>query len=160
PGVAFLVGEAEGGGWTIVDSAGEASLSADGDTLHYRPRSSDPLGLGGPVSGGRDHWLAHTFDSFYPDAATQIADQFSSPRTGDLLVVAREGFDFRDRWEIPEHRSGHGSMIRGHMQTPMWSNRNGAPAHLRTADLFVAILDWLGVPAPAGIDGRPVWSPA
>ena len=46
-----------------------------------------------------------------------LFDQFRASRTGDLLVVANEGYDFRQRYEVPEHKSGHGSMFRAHMQT-------------------------------------------
>ena len=44
--------------------------------------------------------------------AFQLLDQFRARRTGELLVVAREGYDFRDRFEVPEHRAGHGSLMR------------------------------------------------
>ena len=93
-----------------------------------------------------------------PDAAFQLLDQFRAPRTGDLLVVGREGYDFRERFEIPEHRSGHGSMIRAHMHTPLWSNRKLGHVPLRTIDLFPTMLDWLGVAIPDSIDGELVWS--
>ena len=75
------------------------------------------------------------------------------------MVSAREGYDFRDRYEIPEHKSGHGSLIRAHMQTPLWSNHPLPRVPMRTADVFPALLDWLDVPVPSGIDGRPVWQP-
>jgi hypothetical protein len=74
-------------------------------------------------------------------------------------VIAREGYDFRARFEVPEHKAGHGSLIRAHMQTPVWSSRPIPPAPLRTVDLFPAMLDWLGVPAPEGLDGELVWAP-
>jgi hypothetical protein len=86
-------------------------------------------------------------------------DQFRSSRTGDLIVVAREGTDFRKRFEIPEHKAGHGSLFKGHTQVPAWSSQPGLTTPVRTVDLFPAMLDWLGVPIPAGIDGDPVWLP-
>ena len=94
-----------------------------------------------------------------PDAAVHLLDQFSSPRAGDLVLAAREGYDFRGRFEIPEHKSGHGSLIRAHMQTPLWTNRPLPHVPMRTADVFPALLDWLDVPVPDGIDGRAVWQP-
>jgi arylsulfatase A-like enzyme len=72
-------------------------------------------------------------------------------------VVANEGYDFRRRFEIPEHRSGHGSLIKAHMHTPLWSNRPLGTVPLRTVDLFPTMLDWLGVTPPGGIDGELVW---
>jgi hypothetical protein len=86
-------------------------------------------------------------------------DQFRTRRSGDILVVAREGYDFRGRFEVPEHRAGHGSMIRVHMQTPVWSSQPIPNLPLRTVDLFPAMLNWLGVAAPQGIDGESVWRP-
>jgi hypothetical protein len=75
------------------------------------------------------------------------------------VLSAREGHDFRSRYEIPEHRSGHGSLIRAHMHTPLWSNHPLPRAPMRTADVFPALLDWLDVPVPQGIDGRSLWQP-
>jgi hypothetical protein len=76
-----------------------------------------------------------------------------------MVIVAREGYDFRDRFEVPEHKAGHGSLIRAHMQTPVWSSRPVPAGALRTADLFPAMLDWLGVTIPERLDGEPVWRP-
>ena len=73
--------------------------------------------------------------------------------------MAREGYDFRRRFEVPEHRAGHGSLVRSHMQTPVWASEPLPPGPLRTVDLFPAMLDWLGVAVPEGIDGAAVWRP-
>jgi hypothetical protein len=89
----------------------------------------------------------------------QLLDQFRASRTGDLVVVAKEGYDFRDRFEVPEHRSGHGSLTRAHMQIPVWTSVPGPAVPVRSVDLFPAMLEWLGEPVPAGIDGQPVWTP-
>jgi hypothetical protein len=143
----------------IWSSKGSAAVSQLGDRIEYRPLDGDPLGLHTAVALGSRDWLGRTFDGPFPDAPVQLLDQFRSPRTGDLIVVAREGFDFRDRWEIPEHKSGHGSMIQGHMQTPLVANRPLPDVPLRTADLFPTMLHWLGAPIPASIDGARVWAP-
>jgi len=89
-----------------------------------------------------------------------LLDQFRSPRTGDLVVVARSGYDFRERWEIPEHRAGHGSLTREHMQTPVWSSVPLPAGPLRTVDLFPAVLGWLGVELPSVVDGAAPWLPS
>jgi hypothetical protein len=127
--------------------------------ISYRPLQGDPLAIGGTRTGSERDWLESTWDAELPDAAYHLLDQFRAGRTGDLLVVAREGYDFRARFEVPEHRSGHGSLIRGHMQTPLWTSEPLPAAPLRTVDLFPAMADWLEVPVPAGIDGAPVWLP-
>ena len=136
-----------------------ALLHGDGDTIAYQPLSGDPLLLGGPGRGTSRDWLEKTRHAAYPDAPFHLRDQFHTRRSGDLLVVAREGYDFRGRFELPEHRSGHGSMVRVHMETPVWSSQPIPAVPLRTVDLFPAMLHWLGVKAPPGIDGEPVWLP-
>ena len=117
---------------------------------------SDPLGTG-PFEADRRDTLARSFHETFPDAAVQLLDQFRSARTGDLVVIGREGYDFRDRWEIPEHKAGHGSLFRAHMQVPLWSSQPLGAVPLRTVDLFATMLDWLKVEAPTGIDAELVW---
>jgi hypothetical protein len=159
PAVAFVAGEDGRGGIALLSREGEATVSRHGDTISYATQTGDPLQMGGAFSGDRDAWLAHSFDSAFPEAPVHLCDQFASRRAADLLVIANEGFDFRKRYERPEHKSGHGSLIRVHMQTPLWSNQLLPTVPLRTADVFPALLAWLGVAAPEGIDGRAVWLP-
>jgi hypothetical protein len=157
PAVALVAAEAAEGVVTVADGTGEATLTRENGTIRYRPGTGDPLDVGGDFSGTHREWLTHSWHARLPDAAYQLLDQFRASRTGDLIVVGSEGYDFRDRFEIPEHRSGHGSLIRAHMHTPLWSNRRLGPTPLRTTDLFPTVLDWLGVPVPEGIDGELVW---
>jgi hypothetical protein len=160
PSVAFVAAEAERGGIWIESASGAATLTSHRSLLTYTPGSGDPLLLGGARSGTPRQWLEQTWDAPFPDAAFNLFDQFRSGRSGDLLVVGREGYDFRGRFELPEHRWGHGSLIRSHMQTPVWSSEPIASTPIRTVDLFPAMLTWLGVPIPADIDGEAVWQPA
>lgn len=156
--VAFVAAEDGPGTVRVADAGGEAVIAAAGDgaTVAYRPESGDPLGLGARTASP-DGWLHATWDTTYPDACIQLLDQFRAPRTGDLIVVAREGYDLRRRFEIPEHKSGHGSLIRGHMQVPVWTSIPAPATPIRTVDLFPAMLEWLGVPVPPGIDGQRSW---
>ncbi len=159
PSVAFVAAESERGGIWIESEAGAARLTSHGTDVVYEPHSGDPLQVGGAWSATQRQWLESTWNNPFPDAAFHLMDQFRTSRSGDLLVIAREGYDFRARFEIPEHRAGHGSLIRAHMQTPVWSSHPIPPAPLRTVDLFPAMLGWLGVDVPEGIDGEPVWLP-
>ena len=158
PAVALVAAESGADGVTVADVHGEATVSRENGRIRYQPGTGDPLHLGERWEGTPREWLAHSWSAAMPDAAFQLLDQFRAPRTGDLLVVGREGYDFRERFEIPEHRSGHGSLIRAHMQTPLWSNRRLGRIPLRTIDLFPTMLDWLGEKIPEGIDGELVWS--
>ena len=159
PAVAFVAGEVRGG-LRVVGAEGEADLTREEDgQIGYRRLSGDPLALGVDRVADEREWLEVSWDAPFPDAPFHLFDQFSASRTGDLLVVANEGYDFRKRYEVPEHKSGHGSMFRAHMQTPAWASQPGLITPLRTVDLFPAMLEWLDVPVPEGIDGEAVWSP-
>lgn len=158
--VAFVAAEERPGEVRVASQAGEAMIRREGDLIEYRPESGDPLEVGGTFTRNAAEWLEASWDGPYPDACVQLLDQFRAERTGDLIVVAREGFDFRKRFEVPEHKSGHGSLIRSHMQIPVWTSVPGPATPVRSVDLFPAMLEWLGEEVPAGIDAQPVWSPA
>jgi hypothetical protein len=146
PAVALVAAEEREGEVRVAAGVGvaeEAAIVRDGDLIHYRPVSGDPLRLYGPVSGTAAEWLERTWDAPYPDACVQLLDLFTASRTGDLVVVAREGFDFRDRYEVPEHRSGHGSLVRAHMQVPVWSSHARPKRPVRTVELYGEVLRWL-----------------
>lgn len=157
PAVAMVAAEGDGGAVTVADATGEATLSRVNGEIRYAPNNGDPLRIGGPRQASDREWLTRTFDSDMPDAAYQLLDQFRADRTGDLIVVANEGYDFRARFEVPEHKAGHGSLIRAHMHTPLWANRRLSSVPLRTIDLFPTMLQWLGVPLPDNLDGELVW---
>jgi hypothetical protein len=159
PAVALVAAESQTGSIWVASREGWARLWAEGDGFSYQPGTGDPLQVGRPWSAPSRDWLETTWDGPFPDAPFHLLDQFRSPRTGDLLVIAREGYDLRRRFEVPEHKAGHGSLIRAHMQTPVWSSQRVPTAPLRTVDLFPSMLDWLGVPVPVGLDGELVWTP-
>jgi hypothetical protein len=159
PAVGLVAGETEEGWLWVSDAAGAARLRRTAGGIAYEPLTGDPLDVGGARAGSPREWLEATWDAAWPDAAYHLLDQFRADRTGDLLVVAREGHDFRRRFEVPEHKAGHGSLARSHMQTPVWSSEPLPAAPIRTVDLFPAMLDWLGEPQPEGIDGEVVWRP-
>jgi hypothetical protein len=159
PAVALIAGETEAGGFWVASTAGAARLSSEGDRVTYEPLTGDPLEVGRRWTASSREWLDATWDGPFPDAPFHLMDQFRSRRTGDLLVIAGEGYDFRKRFEVPEHKAGHGSLIRAHMQTPVWSSHPVLPMPLRTVDLFPSMLTWLGAAVPQGIDGEAVWLP-
>ena len=159
PSVAFVAAESELGGIWIGDRNGSARIERHGREIAYLPLTGDPLRVGERKRCTAREWLEISSNGPYPDAAFYLLDQFRSRRAGDLLVIAPEGYDFRARFEVPEHRYGHGSLIRAHMQTPVLSSQPLPAAALRTVDLFPSMLDWLGIAAPEGIDGEAVWLP-
>jgi len=159
PAVALAAGESVDGGVWVGNARGSARLFPSANGVTYQPIDGDPLVVGGARTATMRGWLEATWDGPYPDAVFHLLDQFRAGRTGDLVVVAREGHDFRERFEVPEHKAGHGSLIRAHMQTPVWASEAVPAVPLRTVDLFPAMLDWLGLDVPDGIDGERVWLP-
>jgi type I phosphodiesterase/nucleotide pyrophosphatase len=141
--------------YEIASARGSAVIRSGPGGLTYAPGTGDPLGLGPlPTPLDRRRALEATFDSEYPDALVQIEQLFSAGRTGDLVVVARNGSDLRKAYEWPEHHSSHGSLHREHMMVPLLYNRTGwDPRPARTTDLFNTILKWSGRPTVPGTDG-------
>ena len=154
PAVALIAGEVAPGTVRVASRAGDAELRRQGERISYLPLSGDPLEIGSAIDDHDQGWLERTIDCRFPDAPLALLDQFRSARTGDLVIAAAQGWDFREAWEYPEHKSGHGSLIADHMLTPLWSNRQLAPRRYRTVDVFPQLLDHLGVAIPTGIDGR------
>lgn len=127
----------------------------DGEpAIEYEVYSQDPLGFNElPLQMSFEEALTLTADSGHPDALVQIAQLFRSPRTGDLVVSAETGFDLRDRFERPEHRSSHGALRSEHMSVPLAISEPILGEHMRTADVFNTTLDWLGINPPPRSDG-------
>lgn len=132
------------------------SRADEGRTVfRYIPEAGDPLCyLRDPVLAGfvragwhdSREWLAATADSDFPDFVPQIADLLSSPRAGDIVVLAAEDWSF-SLW----HASGHGSALARDMCTSMFVSGPDVPAggklpHARLADLAPTIVDLLGEP--------------
>lgn len=145
------------GGVAVASGSERAVLRADGDAIVYRASRGDPLRLGAPSLRMDDREaLARSLASGYPDGPRQLLQLFETPRSGDLVLAARLGSDFRGPYEIPEHRAGHGSLIADHMEVPVAASVPLPQVPIRTVDLMPTVLDLLGQPLPAGLDGVPV----
>ncbi|MFQ5530056.1 MAG: alkaline phosphatase family protein [Gemmatimonadota bacterium] len=154
-GVAF-VAAAEGSGMALVGRNGRAYLAPDpAGQITYRTDGADVLDLDDGGTRSEREWLNFSLDRRYPDAPTQLLQLFRSERAGDLVVVAEHGSDLRDGWEVPEHRSGHGSLIAEHMRCLIASNRP-MQSPMRTVDVFPMLLAHLDCDVPPGIDG--IWA--
>ncbi len=151
-GVALVAG-VDGEDVVVVSREGRARLVDLGDGLiRYDPETADVLELSQYSSDRHEReWLVDSLDGRFPDAPAQLLQLFRSARTGDLVLSASENADLRQEWEIPEHRSGHGGLIRDHMRCLVASNRP-VEGPLRTADLFSLVLEHLGHRIPVGTD--------
>ncbi len=158
-GVALLAAT-EGDDVVVRSRHGRARIASAGpDALAYVPEAGDALQLGRSTTLSRAEWLEATLDGPFPDAPVQLLQLFRSARSGDLVLAAAPGADLRAHWEIPEHRSGHGSLIAEHMRCVVAANRPLA-GPVRTVDLFPWILGHLGHAVPDGIDGAMPVAPA
>lgn len=154
PAVGMIAGTNKDGSVQVATASGEATLTRADGRISYKRGSGDPLEIGSDKTLDDREWLAATIAGPWPDAPLALIDQFRSDRTGDLVLAAAPGWDFRERWEFPEHRSGHGSLTADHMITPFWSNKPLGDGPWRTVDALPRLLEHLGVPVPDGIDGQ------
>jgi hypothetical protein len=126
----------------------------DDGVYAYHPVDGDPLGIGEVEGAGAREAYDATVDSDYPDAIVQIAHLAASPRSGDILLSAARGWDFRERYEPIPHRSTHGGLHRDHMLAPLVVNHPVSQAPRRTVDVMPSALAALGVRIPDGLDGE------
>lgn len=144
---------------------GHGEYSIDHEKIIYEWKVKEPLGLDENLIRGKtrlemslDESYQFTFNTHYPDVFVQMEQIFRSDRTGDILISAKSGFDLREKFEHPEHRSSHGAICPEHMKVPLLINH---PIHsdqdipvIRSVDVFPTILDLLKKPYPDVMDGR------
>lgn len=139
----------------IKSNKGIAILEDKETGFLYTPLSNDPFGYKDIKDFiSFEDSLYKTYNTSYPDALAQIVQIFKSSRCGDIVISAENGFDLRDRFEFPEHKSSHGSLKKEHMEVPLIMNRRIKENVVRTVDLFPTILDYLGLESRNKIDGK------
>lgn len=134
----------------------EHSRSSSGCvTYSYITTGGDPLGIGGELRGvSGDEAYDATIPTDYPDSVVQIAHLAGAPRSGEIILSAARGWDFRARYEPIPHQSSHGALHREHMLVPLIVNRPPARTPRRTVDVMPSALTVLGLEAPPSLDGR------
>lgn len=132
---------------------GFAALRWDARNISYQPATGDPLGIG--AHHDLDDRAAYdvTFNTDYPDSLVQIARLSDSPRSGEIILSAARGWDFRARYEPIPHTSSHGALHREHMLVPLLTSHPVKGVPRRTVDVMPSALDALGIPKPSGLDG-------
>ena len=133
---------------------GSALVEHSGERFGYRMGSGDPLGIGGDLErvGATDAYDA-TIATDYPDSVVQIARLAGARRSGELILSAARGWDFRARYEPIPHVSSHGALHREHMLVPLLVNRPLSGVPRRTVDVMPSALRMLGRPVPDGVEG-------
>lgn len=143
----------------IVTHSGIAHLGREGESYTYVYDGLDPLRLHlTHTTIHKSDALELTMETQFPDALEQIWYLFSSQRTGDIVVTSKPGYDLRDRRELPEHHSSHGSLCREHMMVPIVSNRTlSSERPVRTVDIFPTVIDSLGLTPSKPHFGHSLW---
>ena len=161
PEIDLVAAQGEGGALHLLTGKGHAEARFAAGKIRYEWQGpSDPLEIfktnGNFVEMTEDESLEKTFSSRFPDVFFQMKQLFSAPRSGDLIISARVGSDLRERYEVPIHKSSHGSIAPEHMLIPLLTNHSlrHPGRHVRSVDLFPTILKLLGKEIPDGIDGR------
>ena len=86
----------------------------------------DPLGYTSIVEDGKiaygewlddREWLSATCEAEFPDVPVQVSQIFESPRSGDLIINSRMGWDLMP--ETPPHRGSHGGLHAAEMKVPL-----------------------------------------
>ena len=154
-GIDIAMARNEKGQIVIKSKRGTALLEDKETGVMYTPLLNDPFGYNGIKDYlTYDEVLDLTFDTLYPDSLTQIVQIFKSARCGDIVISAQTGYDLRRDFEIPEHKSSHGSLKSDHMHVPLIMNKKVPISRIRTVDLFPTILDFLSLPCSTKIDGK------
>jgi hypothetical protein len=134
---------------------GAAFVERSGELFTYRAASGDPLGIGHDLDGvDTDVAYDATIATDYPDSVVQIARLAGARRSGELILSASRGWDFRARYEPIPHVSSHGALHREHMLVPLLVNRRIAGQPRRTVDVMPSALTALGLPVPPGLEGE------
>jgi hypothetical protein len=123
--------------------------------VDYRPQTGDPLGLGEERLDLDDAaaWDV-TAQRTHPDALVQIATIAGAARSGDVILSAQPGWDFRRKYEPVLHASGHGALHRDHMLVPLVVDQPVSGTPRRTVDIGASALAALGITPPTGVEGR------
>ena len=142
-------------GATVRSSRGDAEVSVhDGSRLSYRRVSGDPLGIGQDIRAAcQGAAYDCTAGTDYPDSLAQITTIATSARSGEIILSARRGWDYRSKYEPIPHVSSHGALHAEHIMVPLLTNRRYSGTPRRTTDVMPSALRALGREIPAGLDG-------
>jgi hypothetical protein len=133
---------------------GDAEVTLHGGRLSYRRLTGDPLGIEADVrAASADEAYDFTTRTDYPDSLAQIATIAMSARSGEIILSAARGWDYRSRYEPIPHVSSHGALHRDHMLVPLLTSRRYTGQPRRTTDVMPSALQALGREIPGGLDG-------
>ena len=86
----------------VISNSGKAIINDKESSIFYQPLEDDPFEYN--IKEGlysEQELLNLTLIQKYPDSIIQLLQIFKSNRCGDIVVSAKKGWDFRERFEIP-----------------------------------------------------------
>ncbi|MBF0492482.1 MAG: alkaline phosphatase family protein [Deltaproteobacteria bacterium] len=151
----LMISQAKDGSVVIFNHKGFSRIFCKRGKISYQVEEGiDPLGFPQLPQEMTDRESLHlSFETSYPDVFAQALQIFRSPRSGDLILSAKPGWDLRKRFEQHEHRSTHGGFAREHMAVPFFINHPLPAGPARSVDVFPTILKLMNKEIPASIDG-------
>lgn len=140
PGIAFITMQNKNG-IIIKTNSGEIEICIKDDNFTIKIRGGNPLQneLEEKTYSSKDLYKL-TYNDLYPDAINQISMLFKSTRSGDVFITSKPGYDLRQKYEHPEHKSSHGSLHKDHMNVPMASSFKIEDDQLSNIKVFNEIL--------------------
>ncbi len=162
PEVALVITQGADGSIHMQNEVGHGWFSVNSETqlITYKFDKKDPLGIfendDERLTRGFtfDESLQLSFESYFPDVFCQLYQVLKSPRSGDIMISARSGYDFRVKFEHPIHKASHGSLCPEHMHIPLITNYPVTTPFARSVDVFPTLMTLLGKEIPPVMDGR------
>ena len=168
--VAYRVGP---GRVRVVRKAGQVEFRDEGGpperpqekSSYHLISGTDPLDWAGKVPANAlagepltsRQWLQATAQTELPDLGIGLLSYFDGALAADLVIFPGPQWDF-DGWR----HAGHGGIRAAEMFSPMLIAGPGIPRGripvARTVDLMPTLLEALGKPVPAGLDGESLLS--
>lgn len=144
PGIAFITMQTNKG-IIIKDKSGEIEITLKDNNYAIEIKGENPLQnqLQEKTYSSEDLFEL-SYNDLYPDAINQICKLFKSSRSGDLFITSKPGYDLREKYEHPEHKSSHGSLHKDHMKVPMASSFKIEDNSLSNIKVFNEILQATG----------------
>ena len=158
--VDFVAGLNKKGEIVVCKIDGESYIFCRQNKFYYNFVGKDPLEYNKKFNGiSSEESFLKSLKTPYPDSLAQLTQLFKAKRCGDLVISAKEGFDLRAHWEIPEHHGTHGALVANQMFVPIALNININVNEkiIRTVDIFPTILKLCDKKIPENLDGKSLY---